>query len=111
VPWRPLDRAGDEEPVRLRESLDKLARHLGAPDAGVLSGVFSRWEEVVGAAVAAHARPVSLRDGTLRVVVDQPGWATQLRYLESDVVERCAAVLGPGAVRVLEVRVEGSRKA
>jgi predicted nucleic acid-binding Zn ribbon protein len=110
MPWEPLDRSVDDDPVPLRESLDHLARRLGAGDAGILAGVFSRWEDVVGPAIAAHARPVSLRDGTLRVAVDQPGWATQLRYLETDLVQRCEGVLGAGAVARLEVFVEGARK-
>jgi len=109
--WQPLDRTGDEDPRPLRESLDRIARDLGTPDAGVLHGVFTRWAEVVGTAVADHARPVSLRDGTLRVVVDAPGWATQLRYLAPQVVARCDEVLGAGAVRSIDVRVGGSRGA
>jgi len=50
-----------------------------------------------GAAVRARCRLV--------VDVDQPGWATQLRYLETDLLARLAAVAGPGAVRSIEVRV------
>ena len=46
------------------------------------------WSEVVGADVAAHARLVSVRDGVVVVAVDDPIWATQLRYLETAVVER-----------------------
>ena len=49
--------------------------------------------------------PCSLDDGRLVVEVDEPGWATQLRYLEADLLERLAAVAGAGAVRSIEVRV------
>jgi predicted nucleic acid-binding Zn ribbon protein len=72
--------------------------------------VFSRWEEAVGAGVAAHARPVSLNDGVLVVAVDQPGWATQLRYLSADLLLRLADVAGEGVVRRIEIRVEGGPK-
>jgi predicted nucleic acid-binding Zn ribbon protein len=60
---------------------------------------------LVGADVAPHCRLTSLRDGVLRVTVDSAPRATQLRYLEAELVARSAALLGPGVVRELRVRV------
>jgi predicted nucleic acid-binding Zn ribbon protein len=68
-------------------------------------GVVARWREAVGDVVADHAKPVSLEAGRLLVEVDDPGWATQLRYLESTLVEQLAAVLGTGVVTRVNVRV------
>jgi predicted nucleic acid-binding Zn ribbon protein len=59
----------------------------------------------MGDDVAAHARLVSVRDGVLTVAVDDPIWATQLRYLETAVLERATAVVGAGLVTSLRVRV------
>jgi predicted nucleic acid-binding Zn ribbon protein len=106
VGWKPLDRSVDDDPRPLKESLDRVARDLGVPNVEVLTGVFSHWADIVGPSIADHARPTSLRDGTLHVAVDQPGWATQLRYLATQVMARCDEVLGAGAVRSLEVRVD-----
>jgi predicted nucleic acid-binding Zn ribbon protein len=103
--WRPL-RNEDQGPRAVQESLDGFARRLGVPEAGALAAVFSRWEEIVGASVAAHARPVSLVRGALVVAVDQPGWATQLRYLGPKLVARITEAAGEGVVDRLEVRVE-----
>ena len=87
----------DSEPVSLSVALDEVVRGLGPGNsAAALGGVFGRWEEAVGEAVAAHAQPRSLESGRLLVEVDQPGWATQLRYLEHDLVHRLNAVAGPG---------------
>src|SRR5687768_7056980 len=104
--WRPLrpDRS-EEEPKRLRESLDKVARRMGAPGARSLGAVFGHWDDIVGPAVAAHARPTSLRNGVLRVEADEPGWATQLRYLAPDILRRCAEVAGADVVVSVEVRI------
>jgi predicted nucleic acid-binding Zn ribbon protein len=104
VTWRPLPDGG--EPRSVRDSLDSFAHRLGAPQAGALATVFAHWEEIVGPSVAEHARPVSLVQGALVVSVDQPGWATQLRYLGGRLVERIAEVAGAGVVDRLEVRVE-----
>ena len=106
--WRPLPE--ERGPKRLRDSLDRYAKRLGAPRASALGAVFARWEEVVGATVAAHARPVSLVDGVLVVAVDEPGWATQLRFLTADILRRLEEVAGPGVTTRLEVRVERPKR-
>jgi predicted nucleic acid-binding Zn ribbon protein len=93
-------------PRPIRDGLEPMARRLGAPTASSLGAVFSRWEEAVGTSVAAHARPVSLSDGVLVVAVDQPGWATQLRYLANDLLGRLADVAGEGVVGRIDIRVD-----
>jgi len=95
---RPNAWATPEEPKALVESLDKLARGLAGTGAVALGELFSRWGEIVGDAVAAHAQPVSLSGRVLTVAVDDPAWRTQLAYLNNDLTRRLAEVLGPGAV-------------
>ena len=107
MPWAPLpgDRPG---PRPVGESLNRVAASLGVPDAATLPAVFGGWDDLVGVRVAAHARPRHLRDGVLVVVVDEPAWATQLRYLEADLLARLEERLGAGAVTRIEVRVTSS---
>ena len=93
------------EPKSLKASLDRVARTLGGPDAGSLSGLFGRWADIVGPQLAAHARPLSLSSGVLVVAVTEPGWATQLTYLESELVGRFREALGEGVVDRVEVRL------
>lgn len=95
----------DDEPVALAASLDAVVRSLRGPSAKAVAGVFAGWDEAVGPLVAAHARPVSLDEGRLVVEVDEPGWATQLRYLEGTLRERLAEVAGGYELRSVEVRV------
>jgi len=107
--WRPLPRPGDDgdrrPPRPLDDSLGVVARHLGAPPPQALTRLFERWEGLVGPAMAAHTRPVSLVRGTLVVTVDQPGWAAQISWLEADLLRRFTEELGPGVVAALVVRV------
>ena len=104
--WQPSKPPrSEEEPKRVGESLDRVAKRLGAPNSRSLGAVFGHWDDIVGPAVAAHARPVSLRDGVLRVEVDEPGWATQLRYLALDILRRCGEVAGAGVVVSVDVKV------
>ena len=93
------------EPQSLKSSLDRVARSLGGPDAGSLSGVFGHWADIVGPQLAAHARPVSLSKGVLVVAVTEPAWDTQLTYLESELVGRFREALGGGVVDRVEVRL------
>lgn len=104
--WKPLpQRNEDVEPQRLGTSLDKVAKRFGTSSASALHGLFEHWDDLVGPGIAAHAKPVSLRAGKLLVEVDTNAWATQLRFMTTDLVERCCAELGAGAVKQIELRV------
>jgi predicted nucleic acid-binding Zn ribbon protein len=70
-----------------------------------LAGVFGRWEDAVGPQVAAHARPAALVDGRLVVEVDHPTWATQLRFLEAELLARLRDIGGVDEVTSIELRV------
>lgn len=99
--------AGDE-PVPLSDALAQVGAELGIAPGDAHGRLEARWSEVMGDDVAAHARLVSVRDGVLTVAVDDPIWATQLRYLETAVVTRATALLGPSVVASLRVRVSPS---
>ncbi|MGH9917915.1 MAG: DUF721 domain-containing protein [Nitrososphaerales archaeon] len=77
--------------------------------AGSFGSVFSRWEELVGPAVARHATPVRLEGGTLVVAVDQPPWATQVRVLAPGIVARISEQTGHLLDRLEVVVVRPSR--
>lgn len=65
--------------------------------------VFAEWPALVGAEVAAHCEPQSLRDGELRVAAESTAWATQLRLLSSVLLSRLVAELGPHVVRRISI--------
>src|SRR3954465_1031504 len=89
--------AGDD-PVPLSEALGAVGAELGLPAGNAYGTLEDHWAEVVGDDIAAHAHLVSLREGVLTVAVDGPIWATQMRYLETAVVDRAATVLGRDVV-------------
>jgi predicted nucleic acid-binding Zn ribbon protein len=82
---------------------------MGAPSSDVTRSIFADWSEIVGAQLAAHARPHALRERTLVVAVSDPAWATQLRFLEVDLLGRIAAATGSDEVTAIEVRVRRER--
>jgi predicted nucleic acid-binding Zn ribbon protein len=93
----------------LLESLNRVARSIGGPDAPALTAIFGRWHELVGESIAAHARPAKLSGETLVIDVDEPIWRTQLSFLERELVARLEAVVGGGVVARVEVRVRPPR--
>jgi predicted nucleic acid-binding Zn ribbon protein len=70
-----------------------------------MEAVFSQWESLAGAELAAHARPLRLDGTTLVVAVDHPAWGTRARMDAVQILERIRAVEGIGVQR-LEVVVE-----
>lgn len=98
-----------EEPVEgiraISFSVARLAQQLGLGDSLGLSAVFSRWEDVVGDVLAAHTRPERLRDGELVVLVDEPVWATEVRFLSETIVAKCNERAGQHMVDTVTVRV------
>ncbi|NCY15604.1 MAG: DUF721 domain-containing protein [Actinobacteria bacterium] len=105
MPWEPLPDHRDPEPAPMRAGLDRLVRHLGGSSAGSMSSLFDRWSEFVGDTMSTHCRPVSLRAGVLIVAVDDPAWATEIRYLEPALKVRLNAELQEDAIASIEVRV------
>jgi predicted nucleic acid-binding Zn ribbon protein len=92
-----------DEPLRIGELLRQTAPQLGLGAAATAGHIWKLWPEVAGPAIAARAEPSSLRDGVLRVRVDQPAWATELGYLAPLLKERLNRALG--AELIAEVRI------
>ena len=96
------------EPISLTQSLDSVMRSLLGTSRTQIGGVFGRWDDAVGEAIAAHVRPVRL-DGTVLVVeASDPSWATQVKFLTATIIERLRTVAGVELERV-DVRVARPR--
>lgn len=90
-------------PLPLRELLQAAGRRLGLEGALETGLLWTRWSEIVGDAVAAHAEPTSLKGGVLRIRTDSPTWATEISYLTDAIKARSNQIAGRGLVS--EVRV------
>lgn len=103
--FKPLPRPGGPPAVRVGTPLSRVLRHLGVPAVKTLTDLERSWVEAVGPALAQKSQPVTVRDGKVVVRVDDPVWASQLRWMESQVVEHLAASPGFEQVTGLIVRV------
>jgi predicted nucleic acid-binding Zn ribbon protein len=100
-PPDPDDPTRAQPPAPLSGLMDALAAQRGWQRRLAGAQVHARWAEIAGAELSAHTEPVRLHGGVLVLRVDSAAWATQVRYLTSELVERANAVLGDGSVSTI----------
>ena len=98
-------RREDHGPRPVGASLDRVSTELGLGTSVGIGRLFARWDAIVGEAVAAHVKPVRIDAEALVVSVDHPAWATQVRHLGDDLLDRVAEETGTPRPARLEVRV------
>ena len=100
----------DDDPVPVTAALDGLLRSMrGGAGRAEVGGVFGRWDDAVGPMIAANVRPVRFEQGALLVEVDDPAWATQVRFLTDDIRRRLREESGVEVASVdVRVRRPGS---
>lgn len=84
-----------------------VGRTLGK-DAPKANDLFSRWRTIVGDQIADNVTPMRLENGVLTVEVTENAWATQLRFLERQLIATLGEHVG-NVVTSIQVRVRGSR--
>jgi hypothetical protein len=80
-----------------------------AQGSGGMTSVWDVWEEAVGAAIAAHARPAAFQGRLLVVHVSGPAWIQELRYHKADIIERLNRCLGSAVVGDIRFRTGMAR--
>jgi predicted nucleic acid-binding Zn ribbon protein len=93
----------DRDPQPLGRLVSRVALDRGWSSRLTDATVLGRWPQLVGADVADHCVPLSLRDGELVLQAESTAWATQLRTLQRQLLVRLAAVVGPDVVRRIRV--------
>jgi predicted nucleic acid-binding Zn ribbon protein len=82
-----------------------LSRLGPAPTPALMEAVFTRWDELVGAELGGHMRPLRVDGHALVVAVEHPVWATRARMESARILTRLKEV-GETSIERLEVVVE-----
>lgn len=93
----------DRDPQPLDDTIDRLVNDRGWVTDVAVAGALARWDQIVGAEVAAHCRAERYADAELTVRADSTAWATQVRLLAPSLVKRLNEELGDGTVRRVTV--------
>ena len=108
--WESPDARPDKPPPPpLGELVDRLSSRRGWQARLRGARIHSAWPEIAGEELARHVRPVRLAGGVLVVRAESPAWATQVRYLAGQLLERANAVLGAGEVHSVTVQAGDDR--
>jgi predicted nucleic acid-binding Zn ribbon protein len=100
-----VSRARKSRPELLGSLVARVLEDVGASDSARVMRIAERWEEAVGAEIAAHCRPTALRSGVLEATVDSSVWCQQLQLRGPEIIEALRAVLGEEAPSELWFRV------
>lgn len=99
---------GGRHPRRLSDVLGRVMRQMRVSDQKSAISLFSQWTSIVGESVAQHVVPIRLEKRKLTVEVDDPMWATQMKFLEHRVLSTLQEHIGD-EVDSLDIRVRRSR--
>ena len=93
----------DNGPQQVGPAIAKVLSRIGAaPSPQTMELIFTRWEELAGAELAAHLQPMRLQNTTLVLGADQPAWATRGR-MEAERILARVRQLGDTTITRVEV--------
>ena len=98
-------RRSSPDPSAIGETLDHYLAYLGAPPIRTLSSLQERWTEIVGPALAEPTRPVELIDGVLVIGCDDATWASQVGWMEAQIITRFRDHFPDTEIRRIKARI------
>ncbi len=98
----------DRPPMKKAQQISSLLKDiLGQPGFGEQINrhqAWLIWDQLVGEQIAARARPLKLRKGTLEVQVDHPVWMQQLQMLKPAILEKINAQIPHAGIEEIYLR-------
>ena len=104
---RPGRRKGS--PTAVGDLIGRVLGELGLEGVARSHQIGAKWEQVVGAQVAAHCRPLGLRGDVLEIEVDSPVWSQQLQLRKPEMLSTLERMFGRDAPRELRFQVGYAR--
>lgn len=92
-------------PTTIGQDLQSFIERRGWAERLRGADAWSRWDEIVGRELASRCEPVRLVHQTLTIRAESSVWATQLRYLVTQLTANAQQVLGEGAVTEIRIVV------
>ena len=94
----------NKEPVHLRSVLEQLLKDFGTPDITTVTSIIDQWEEIVGSDLATKISAVAISGSELIVRVDDPVWASQISWLENQLLDKITRLIGEEKITSIRVR-------
>ncbi|WP_132992633.1 DUF721 family protein [Gordonia zhaorongruii] len=91
------------DPQPLGRLTGRIAKEHGWQPKISEGSLFGMWDSIVGDDIASHASPERLNETVLHVRAESTAWATQLRYMQGQIIAKIAASVGDGVVTSLRI--------
>lgn len=98
-----------KRPAAVSELLSTLFAGTPAESRLKEGAIWEVWSRTVGPQIASRARPASIRNGVLTVVVSSAPWLQQLSFLKNQIREKLNAAIGEPLVKDIYLKA-GSLK-
>lgn len=103
-----VDGRGDfshRNPKATRGMVRDVIRHQGWGNQLAVARIMSDWDSLVGPHIAAHTTPEDFNQeqGILVIRCDSTPFTTNLRYMQSEMLKKIAASIGPNIVEELTI--------
>lgn len=99
----PDDRREGPPPASMAHVLEQLAGRKSWSRRLEGARIHEHWAAIAGESLAEHTEPVRLHGGVLVMRAESAAWATQVRYLTTELARRANEVLGDGQVERVQV--------
>ncbi|WP_437583550.1 DUF721 domain-containing protein [Paramicrobacterium sp. CJ85] len=76
------------DPKGIDDVMNSLTTQLGWESPLAQSELIVKWAQIAGESTAAHSEPIGIEAGVLTVRCDSTAWATQLRLMRVDIMNR-----------------------
>ena len=93
-----------KDPIHLRSVLEQLLKDFGTPEIKVVTSVVDQWQEIVGIDLAKKVSAVAVSGSVLIVQVDDPAWASQISWLEKQLLDKIESLVGEEKITSIRVR-------
>ena len=90
------------------QALGRAVRERGWQEDLAHGWIMGHWDMLVGELNAQHCQPVKIDDQVVHVACDNSNWATQLRLMQRQILQRIADRVGPDVV--VELRIHGPKQ-
>ena len=89
----------------LSDIIANLLKNGGLPFNPDDANIWKVWDEVVGSIISRHASPSWIKNRKLRVMVSDPIWLQELKFMEEAIRDKLNKHLGRPAVEEIDFRV------
>lgn len=96
-------------PQKVGFGVDRVMKHLDAPNPSVVEGVFARWPELVGEVIADHVRPARIVDGELVIEAESAAWVAEMKWMSEEILKQIRIKLETDEITSVTVRLAGGR--